>query len=237
MGAFGDEDRQFAEIFANYIAIALEILNLLVAERHSTQTQVSGSLNAELAGPLNDIVTMANELMEDYIGHDDLRKRLGHVVDAAVSARKAMQAMVDAPRTGVLGVPQGPPAADSVLAGKRVLVADDEDLMRQTVAHVLGRYGCEVDVAVDGNDAIARIQLCRYDLVVSDIKMPGATGYQVFSAAKAVNARTKVILMTAFGYDPHHSIVRANKEGLAAVLMKPFKAGQLLDECRAALST
>jgi FixJ family two-component response regulator len=44
-----------------------------------------------------------------------------------------------------------------------------------------------------------------------------------------------VILITGFGYDPSHSIVRARKEGLAAVLMKPFKVKQLLDECRSAL--
>jgi DNA-binding NtrC family response regulator len=45
-----------------------------------------------------------------------------------------------------------------------------------------------------------------------------------------------VILMTGFGYDPNHSIVRASQEGLQAVLFKPFKVDQLLAEVRKALS-
>jgi DNA-binding NtrC family response regulator len=48
-------------------------------------------------------------------------------------------------------------------------------------------------------------------------------------------AKTPVILMTGFGYDPHHSIVRASQEGLQAVLFKPFEVERLLDEVRKAL--
>ena len=76
----------------------------------------------------------------------------------------------------------------------------------------------------------------KYDLVISDIKMPRKSGYEVFAAGKTAHADTAVILMTGFGYDPGHSIVRANREGLSAVLMKPFKAKLLLDECRSALA-
>ena len=48
--------------------------------------------------------------------------------------------------------------------------------------------------------------------------------------------KDKVILITGFGYDPGHSIVRANREGLGAVLFKPFKVRQILDQCRAVLT-
>ena len=68
------------------------------------------------------------------------------------------------------------------------------------------------------------------------MKMPVATGYDVFAAAKAASEDTAVILMTAFGYDPNHSIVRANRDGLKAVLFKPFKVRQLLGEVRSALT-
>lgn len=235
-GAFGEEDRQFAEIFANYVALAMHILNLLVFERHTTHTQVSGSISAELTGPLNDIVTQLGEIIEDYIGHDDLRTRLGSLMDSATSARKALQQILDASKTGVFG--QGPTKAkeEPLLMARRVLVADDEELIRQTIGDVLSSYGCQVDLAADGSAAIELLNANNYDLIISDIKMPGATGYEVFSAAKARDPVIKVILMTAFGYDPHHSIVRANKQGLSAVLMKPFKVKQLLDECRSALS-
>jgi DNA-binding NtrC family response regulator len=52
---------------------------------------------------------------------------------------------------------------------------------------------------------------------------------------KARRPQTPVILITAFGYDPNHAIVRARKEGLSAVLFKPFKVEQLLGACRTAV--
>lgn len=237
VGAFVEEDRQFAEIFANYVAMAMNILNLLVYERHSTHTQVSGSICAELAGPLNDVITEATELMEDYIGHDELRRRLTSIIDNASGARRSIQQLMQAPSTGMLNVPSGRVEKDPVLAGKSVLVADDEELIRNTIRDVLSTYGCYVDTACDGQQAIDMLALRRYDLVISDIKMPNATGYDVFAKARAICCETKVIFITAFGYDPHHSIVRANKEGLSSVLIKPFKAKQLLEECRRAVSS
>jgi DNA-binding NtrC family response regulator len=65
--------------------------------------------------------------------------------------------------------------------------------------------------------------------------MPDKTGYDVFAAAKK-HDRLPVILMTGFGYDPNHCIVRASQEGLAAVLFKPFKVDQLMSEVRKALA-
>ena len=65
--------------------------------------------------------------------------------------------------------------------------------------------------------------------------MPGANGYEVFAAAKDRDPHRPVILMTGFGYDPNHSIIRARQEGLTAVLFKPFKVDQLLGEIRSAL--
>ena len=67
------------------------------------------------------------------------------------------------------------------------------------------------------------------------IKMPDKSGYDVFAAARRHSASLPVILMTGFGYDPNHSIVRASQEGLQAVLFKPFKVNQLLAEIRKAL--
>ncbi len=233
--AFGEEDRQFAEIFANYAALALHVLNLLVFERHTTHTQVSGSICAELTGPLEDTVARISDVMEDYIGYDDLRTRLGAILDGVSSLRRTVNQAMHAGEAGVFPSPCGPVEKDPILSGKRVLVVDDESMIRQAVQDVLTPHGCMVDVAADGSQAKTMIVENQYDLVISDIKMPGADGYEVFAAAKAASSETEVILITAFGYDPAHSIVRANREGLSAVLMKPFKVKQLLDECRKAL--
>jgi hypothetical protein len=57
--AFNEDDRQFAEIFGRYVAIALNILDLMVVERVSTSHKVADDVCAELAGPLNDITSDA----------------------------------------------------------------------------------------------------------------------------------------------------------------------------------
>jgi len=233
--AFTEEDRQFAEIFATYVALALNTLNLLVTERHKAHTQVSGSISAELAGPINDLVAEVGELMEDYIGHDGLRTRLGGVMDRAAQVRRSIQQLSQSPSATVPAT--SPPTRDDpLLTGKRVLVADDERTIRTTVQAVLTGCGCEVDLAADGAEATEAIARGRYDLIISDIRMPKADGYEVFAAAKAHQPGAAVILITAFGYDPTHSILSARQEGQSAILLKPFKVDQLLAECRSALA-
>jgi DNA-binding NtrC family response regulator len=136
---------------------------------------------------------------------------------------------------GVTGLIREPEARDELLDGKRILVADDEDVIRETIADVLTKAGALAVMAGDGNEATAMIRAQHFDLVLSDIKMPNRNGYEVFAAAREANEHCPVILITGFGYDPNHAIVRASKEGLAGVLFKPFKVEQLLDEIRHAL--
>jgi len=154
--------------------------------------------------------------------------------------------------------------------GRQVLVADDDQRIRQIIRDVLRGRGAEVTVCENGTqaiDAIARMIAGRkpgssdgavgtsspgqervvesantthtpgkFDLIVSDIKMPDQTGYEIFAAARKVMPEIPVILMTGFGYDPHHSIVRASQEGLSCVLFKPFQAERLIEEVHKALA-
>ena len=237
LAAFNEDDRQFAEIFARYIALSLHILELLVTERRTTTGRLGSDVMAEITAPLNDILTEAESLVEDYIGHDDLRHRLGSVSANAVRIRESIKELTST-KAGVIGVrSQRSKRRDPIFEGKRVLIADDEDIIRETVRDVLIGYGCEVCTATDGEGAIDLIAQQPFDLVLSDIKMPGKNGYEVFAAAKEANPATPVILTTGFGYDPNHSIIRARREGLAAVLFKPFKVDQLLNELRMALKS
>ena len=105
----------------------------------------------------------------------------------------------------------------------------------RTIADVLSKAGALTVMARDGAEAIAMIHGQRFDLVLSDIKMPNRNGYEVFAAAGQASHACPVILITGFGYDPNHAIVRASKEGLAGVLFKPFKVEQLIDEVHHAL--
>ncbi len=237
VGAFNEEDRQFAEIFGRYIAMALNILNLLVVERYTTTGQLADNVVQEMAQPLNDIITEARTLMEEYIGDDTMRGRLNKIVEQVDQIRNTLRDVAAGPKT-ILGSEQVKERQnDPLLEGKRVLIADDELNIRKTIGDILGKYGVKTTICKDGYEACNMLEQHEYDLVISDIKMPYRNGYEIFACARRINDYLPVILMTGFGYDPHHSIVRASQEGLSTVLFKPFKVDQLLDEIRKALTT
>jgi len=121
-------------------------------------------------------------------------------------------------------------------AGGRILVADDREYIREFLKDFLVLEGFRVDTASDGEEALSKVRSASYDLVLSDIKMPRRNGYEVFAGVRERDPRTKVILMTAYGYDPSHSIVRATGEGLSAVLYKPFQMSRVRDAIVKALS-
>jgi len=233
--AFNEDDRQFAEIFGRYVAIALNILDLMVFERVSTSHTVADTVCSEVAGPLNDIMSDASSLIEEYIGHDELRQKLQQILDNVTNIRRCLRQAAEGPNT-VLGAGDIKGEQDPVLGGAEILVADDEPNIRATLSDVLRKYGAHVTVATNGADAINQLEARSFALLVSDIKMPDKTGYEVFAAARKKYQTIPVILMTGFGYDPNHSIVRASQEGLQAVLFKPFKVDQLLTEVRKALN-
>jgi CheY-like chemotaxis protein len=221
-------------MFSRSLAVSLNILDLLAVERSTTTGQLAVNVSSEIAGPLNDILSDAGTLMEDYVGQEDLVRRLHAISENAVSIREAIK-QVARPASGFLDKRSMIAQADPALAGKRILVCDDDQSIRETIRDVLSNAGCAVEVARDGSEAAAMIDQRSYDLVISDIKMPHKNGYEIFALVQNANPDCPVMLMTGFGYDPHHSIIRARQEGLAAVLFKPFKIRQLLEEMRLAL--
>jgi len=197
---------------------------------------VADDVCTEAAGPLNDIASDAAALLDQYIGQDDLRQKLQQIVSNISAVRKCLHQAAQGPNT-ILGAGEVKGEADPVLSVSRILVADDEPNIRNTLCDILRKYQAQVTVASSGAEAVALVEQNTYDLVLSDIKMPDKTGYEVFAAARRAHAAVPVILMTGFGYDPNHSIVRASQEGLHAVLFKPFKVDQLLAEIRKALQS
>ncbi len=243
VGAFTEDDRQFAEIFGRYVGLALNILNLLVVERYTTSHTITDSVMHEMAQPLDEVLAESQGLRDRLVasGQDD---------QAESAALDTIEACVDRIRNVLRQIRQGPTAVigshgdeaqnppDDSLLGKRILVADDESNIRQTIKGVLSRRGCEVEICKDGYEACALLDRSGedgFDLVISDIRMPYRNGYEIFAAAQRANVETPVLLMTGFGYDPHHSIVRASTQGLAGVLFKPFKVDHFLEEVRKAI--
>ncbi len=236
VGAFNEDDRQFAEIFGRYVALALNILDLLLVERFTTSTSITDNVVHELDAPLNKIVSETQTLVEEYIGDDAMRGRLNEILNGVSEIRSSI-ANVKAGPAAVIGCEKIEERQDDpLLKGKRVLIADDEPNIRKNIRDVLGRFGCVCTTATNGYEACSLLDQDPFDLVVSDIKMPYRNGYEIFAAAQRTREGMPVVLMTGFGYDPQHSIVRASQEGLSTVLFKPFKVDQFLEEVRRALT-
>jgi DNA-binding NtrC family response regulator len=72
-------------------------------------------------------------------------------------------------------------------------------------------------------------RLGAYDVILADIRLPDMSGYEVFCGLQNAQPEARVVLMTAYGYDPSHTLVKARQAGLHAVLYKPFRVDQLLD--------
>lgn len=236
--AFTDEDRLFAEIFARSIAMAVHTLDMLVVERSTVNRSVSSRVEDELAAPLADIVRELELLHHSVPAEPETKSHITRIGADVESIRERIREVAAGPTT-LLGVERAMASStrDAALAGKHVLVADDEPKIRRIIGDVLRHRGCEVTVCDSGVSAIEAIAAHaaaghRYELVISDIKMPDRNGYEVFSAVRRLMGEVPVILMTGFGYDPHHSIVRASQEGLQAVLFKPFPVERLIDEVK-----
>ena len=76
------------------------------------------------------------------------------------------------------------------------------------------------------------VRACRgdcYDTIIADIRLPDMSGYQLLLRLQEIISPVPLVLMTGFGYDPGHSIVKARQAGIDLVLFKPFRVDQLLD--------
>jgi len=108
----------------------------------------------------------------------------------------------------------------------RILLVEDKESLRKVLAETLRSEGYGVVEAADGQDAIARIQAERFDLVLTDLKLPGRDGMEVLRATHEISPSAAVIMMTAYG--TIDLAVQAMKEGAYDFLCKPVDTNYLL---------
>lgn len=238
VGAFNENDLQFLELFSREVAIALNTLELLVAEKLTTATESTELILNEVAHPVDEILNDTAWILERYIGHepsvcDRLHRMLKHTRDIKQLIQKVGQTF-----TPTLVHSSLPPRPERPkLRGKRVLVVDEDETVRRAAHELLGRFGCEVETAHHGEEAFLMVRSFHYDVVLADIRLSDMTGFDCFCRLREIHEHLPVILMTGFGYDPSHSIVKARPMGLQSVLYKPFRLDQLITEVEKAVSS
>ena len=116
-----------------------------------------------------------------------------------------------------------------------VLLADDEDIIRFIGERLLLSLGFEVELAVDGQDALARFAASpdRYALVLLDLTMPGVPGLEVFSAIRRLRPQQRVLFMS--GFSPEEASGMMGTQAPSAFLAKPFDLDALVSAVRHAL--
>lgn len=107
----------------------------------------------------------------------------------------------------------------------KILVVEDNDVLRSSVVQALVENGHNVSEVGDGEEATERLQEESYDVVLTDMRMPKKSGLEVLRFAKQVNELTVAIVMTAFG--TIESAVEAMKSGAYDYIQKPFELEEL----------
>lgn len=111
--------------------------------------------------------------------------------------------------------------------GKSVLIVDDEKNIRLTLSQALEPLGLDIDAAVNGEEALARLAEREFTVLLLDLRMPGMDGMDVLRAVRGSRPATRVIIITAHG--TIESAVEAMKLGAVDFIQKPFTPQEIRD--------
>ncbi len=108
----------------------------------------------------------------------------------------------------------------------RILLAEDDEIMRITVQDRLEKNSWHVDAVQNGQDAVEKLEQHNYHLVISDIRMPGIDGRQLLEMVRRSAPFTDIIIMTAYG--SVEDAINSMKKGAADYILKPFNIDDLV---------
>ncbi|HVS04401.1 MAG TPA: sigma-54 dependent transcriptional regulator [Thermoanaerobaculia bacterium] len=118
-------------------------------------------------------------------------------------------------------------------AASSVLVVEDRESLRRMLERALGGEGYQVGVAADGEEGIRRLEERPWNLVLTDLKLPGCSGLEVLAQARRLHPATPVVVLTAYGTVA--TAVEAMKLGAADFLEKPLELDELFEMVRSHL--
>jgi DNA-binding NtrC family response regulator len=111
------------------------------------------------------------------------------------------------------------------MTGTKILIVDDELIMRESLSGWLERDGHDIDTAASGEEALEKMRNTRFDILLLDIKMEGMSGLDVLKAVKENDPDVEVVMITAYG--SISTAIEAMKNGAYDYLLKPFDPSEL----------
>ena len=159
------------------------------------------------------------------------------IVGEGTTFRICLPAAASAKKRRAPSLPALPNDVPSVRPGTRVLIADDQEMVRRTFERILDAAGCDVITAKDGLEVIARYaeQRNRPDLVVLDLDMPAITGEEVITTLRDLDPQVRILVVSGHHEDNRERSARAL--GAVGFLRKPFSARVLITAVRGSLQT
>ena len=235
------------------IGFAKDLTEIIRKDQMALLGEVAIGLSHEINNPLS-VITNQLTLLERFVDkiaepHEPeqgrnriktikhevkrIEENLQRLYEMAQGERYSSTAYLDdAKMIDLSRVPRG---EERALKGRRVLVVDDDEAVRLSVVEILSNEGCQVESAAEGREALARLADVTFDVVLSDVVMPGMDGYELFRQVRRLHPDTHVVLMTAFYYDKDHVIKRSRLKGLEGVIFKKPVDPERLRESLAAL--
>jgi DNA-binding response OmpR family regulator len=108
----------------------------------------------------------------------------------------------------------------------KILVAEDEKMMLKAISFKLQKEGYEVVTAEDGRQALDLLQQQHFDVVVTDIMMPFASGLEIVTSIREKSSAIKIILLSSLGQEA--TVVKAFSLGADDYMTKPFSPNELI---------
>jgi PAS domain S-box-containing protein len=238
------------------IGFAKEISELRLHEQIATLGELAVGLAHEINNPLESLVNNV-ELLERFlkkhaageeyeVEHERLAgmkrelRRIQSIVERvgemAVSGEYGTIEYMPGKLMTDLGIEAPADEASAAvaephhLAGKTVLVVDDDPDVSRSVREILEDEGCRVVESRSGSEALSTLERSHVDLVLSDVVMPDMDGYQLFQTLQTNRPDLPIVLMTAYYYDKDHVLKRSAANGLKDVVFKkPIKPARLIE--------
>jgi DNA-binding NtrC family response regulator len=111
------------------------------------------------------------------------------------------------------------------MRGYKILIIEDDEKMNQGLRHIVSKEGYGVTTVDSGEKALEKIKNLQFDLILSDLKLPGIDGMEVLRAVKKFDPHILFVMITAYG--TVHTAVSAMKEGAEDYIVKPFEMEEL----------
>ena len=116
---------------------------------------------------------------------------------------------------------------------ERLLIVEDEDTLCASLQRMFGREGYEVDGAASAESAFDLLETKTYDLIITDIILPGISGIELLTRYRRINPTQKVMIITAYG--SLSTAIEAIKAGACDFIVKPLMHDEMRRAVRKAL--